>query len=107
MRAVVLPRHGAPDVLQVEERPEPRPGADEVRIKVEAAGLNFADLMARIGMYPDAPKVPSVLGYEVAGIVDSVGSDVDGVRPGARVAAGATSARGECYRSECGNQQRA
>ena len=88
MRAVVLPRHGTHDVLRVEERPDPQPGPGEVRIKVEAAGLNFADLMARIGMYPDAPKVPSVLGYEVAGTVDSVGPGVDAVSPGARVAAG-------------------
>ena len=88
MRAVVLPRHGSPDVLRVEDRPEPQPAPDEVRIRVEAAGLNFADVMARIGMYPDAPRVPSVLGYEVAGVVDSVGADAGSIRPGDRVTAG-------------------
>jgi NADPH:quinone reductase-like Zn-dependent oxidoreductase len=44
-----------------------------VRIRVKAAGINFADLMARVGLYPDAPKIPCVVGYEVAGVVDRVG----------------------------------
>jgi NADPH:quinone reductase-like Zn-dependent oxidoreductase len=87
MNALVLPRHGPPDVLRVEHRPDPEPGPGEVRLKVEAAGLNFADLMARIGMYPDAPKVPSVLGYEVAGRIDAVGRGVDTLHAGDRVAA--------------------
>ena len=73
MRAVVLTRHGPPDVLQVEERPDPPVGPGEVRVAVKAAGINFADTLARIGLYPDAPKVPSVVGYEVAGEIESVG----------------------------------
>jgi NADPH:quinone reductase-like Zn-dependent oxidoreductase len=58
-----------------------------VRIHVRAAGINFADLLARVGLYPDAPKVPCVIGYEVAGVVDQVGPGVTGFREGDRVLA--------------------
>ena len=81
----MLTGHGGPEVLQVEERPDPPVGPGEVRIAVKAAGINFADTMARVGLYPDAPKPPCVLGYEVAGEVESVGEGVDrvsGRRPG-------------------------
>jgi NADPH:quinone reductase-like Zn-dependent oxidoreductase len=88
MKAVVLTRTGGPDVLEVQELPDPpvRPG--EVRIAVRAAGLNFADTMARVGFYPDAPKPPCVLGYEVAGEVETVGEGVTGLSVGQRVMAG-------------------
>ena len=88
MRAVVITKHGDPDVLEVEERPDPQVAAGEVRIAVRAAGINFADLLARTGMYPDAPKVPSIVGYEVAGEVDTVGEGVASVVVGDRVMAG-------------------
>src|SRR5918995_5336772 len=88
MRAVVITRHGPPEVLEVEERPDPPVGPGEVRIAVRAAGINFADTMARAGVYPDAPKTPSVVGYEVAGEVESLGSGVEGVAVGDRVIAG-------------------
>jgi NADPH:quinone reductase-like Zn-dependent oxidoreductase len=89
MRAVVLTRHGPPEVLQVQERPAPpRPPAGRVLVDVRAAGVNFAETMARVGLYPDAPKPPCVLGYEVAGDVAAVGADVDGVAEGDRVMAG-------------------
>jgi NADPH:quinone reductase-like Zn-dependent oxidoreductase len=88
MRAVVVTETGPPDVLQVQERPDPPVGAGEARIAVKAAGINFADTMARIGMYPDAPKLPCVLGYEVAGDVESVGEGVEGLAAGDRVIAG-------------------
>src|SRR5438477_2067175 len=78
MRAVVITRHGPPEVLVVQDRPDPVPGAGEVLIDVQAAGINFADLMARLGLYPDAPKPPCVIGYEVAGTVVQLGSGVDG-----------------------------
>src|ERR1700754_2553740 len=78
MRAVVLTGHGGPEVLQVQEHPAPPVGPGEVRIAVEAAGINFADTMARVGLYPEAPKAPCVLGYEVAGEVESTGSGVEG-----------------------------
>ena len=63
-------------------------GAGKVRIDVAAAGINFADVMARMGLYPDAPKPPCVVGYEVAGTVMEVGQGVDGLAPGQRVLAG-------------------
>lgn len=87
MRAVVLTQAGPPEVMRVQERPDPQVGPGEVRIAVKAAGINFADTMARIGMYPDAPKLPCVLGYEVAGDVESVGEGVEGLTAGDRVLA--------------------
>jgi len=84
----VLTEVGPPEVLKVQERPDPPEGPGEVRVAVRAAGINFADTMARIGMYPDAPKLPCVLGYEVAGDVESVGNGVEGLAVGDRVIAG-------------------
>jgi NADPH:quinone reductase-like Zn-dependent oxidoreductase len=88
MRAVEIAKHGGPEVLRVIERPDPplRPG--QVRIDVAAAGINFADVMARMGIYPDAPKPPCVVGYEVAGTVLEAGEGVEGITPGDRVLAG-------------------
>src|SRR3954462_2379681 len=94
MRAVVLTEVGPPEVLKVQERPDPPVGSGEVRIVVRAAGINFADTMARIGMYPDAPKTPCVLGYEVAGDVESVGEGAGGFEVGDRVI-GATRFNGQ------------
>jgi NADPH:quinone reductase-like Zn-dependent oxidoreductase len=89
MRAVVITKHGPPEVLAVQERPDPpAPGACQVSIDVRAAGINFADTLARIGLYQDAPKPPCVVGYEVAGTVSTVGADVEGVAAGDRVVAG-------------------
>jgi NADPH:quinone reductase-like Zn-dependent oxidoreductase len=88
MRAVVITKHGGPEVLQVQERPDPPVGPGEVRVAVKAAGINFADTLARTGLYRDSPKVPCVVGYEVAGEVESVGDGVESVRPGDRVLAG-------------------
>lgn len=88
MKAVVLTGTGGYDVLQVQERPDPAVGPGEVRIAVKAAGINFADTMARVGLYPDAPKPPCVLGYEVAGEVESLGGGVTDHKIGDRVIAG-------------------
>ena len=88
MRSVVLTKHGLPDVLQVQVRPDPVPGAGELLVDVKAAGINFADIMARVGLYPDAPKPPTVVGYEVAGTVSALGEGVDGFAVGDRVMAG-------------------
>ncbi len=88
MKAVVLTGTGGYDVLSVEERPDPPVGPGEVRIAVKAAGVNFADTMARVGLYPDAPKPPCVLGYEVAGEVESLGEGVSNHAVGDRVVAG-------------------
>lgn len=88
MRAVVLTRRGPPEVMRVEEWPAPSPGPGEVRISVEAAGVTFSDLLARVGMYPDSPRPPCILGYEVAGTIETLGPGVEGLSPGDRVAAG-------------------
>jgi NADPH:quinone reductase-like Zn-dependent oxidoreductase len=89
MRALVLTKHGPPnEALAVQERPDPPVGPGQIRIRVRAAGLNFADVLARVGLYPDAPKPPTVMGYEAAGEVESAGADADGFEPGQRVVAG-------------------
>jgi NADPH:quinone reductase-like Zn-dependent oxidoreductase len=88
VRAVVITSHGDTSVLRVEERPDPQPADGQVVVDVRAAGLNFADVMARMGLYPDAPKPPVVVGYEVAGEVSAVGPGVDGIAVGDRVMAG-------------------
>jgi synaptic vesicle membrane protein VAT-1 len=87
MRAVWITKFGGPEVLEVRDKPDPSPGAGEVRIRVHAAGLNFAEVMARQGLYPDAPKPPCVVGYEVAGVVDAVGPQADELAVGQRVLA--------------------
>ena len=79
-------------MLQVQERPDPALGPGEVRIDVAAAGINFADVMARLGFYPDAPKTPCVVGYEVAGTILELGEGASNparpLSPGQRVVAG-------------------
>ncbi|MBK8295258.1 MAG: zinc-binding dehydrogenase [Solirubrobacterales bacterium] len=82
MRAVVMRAPGPPENLVVEDRPDPDVGPGEIRIAVKAAGINFAELLARTGVYPDAPKPPCVLGYEVAGEVESLGEGVEGFSAG-------------------------
>jgi synaptic vesicle membrane protein VAT-1 len=77
MRQIWITKAGAPEVLQVREAPDPEPKAGEVRIRVEASGINFADIMGRMGMYPDLPPIPIVPGYEVGGRVDAVGAGLD------------------------------
>jgi NADPH:quinone reductase-like Zn-dependent oxidoreductase len=77
MRAIVTTRNGDVEVLKVEARPDPVPGKDEVLIRVKAAGLNFADILARQGLYPDGPPKPCVMGYEVSGIVEAAGAESD------------------------------
>lgn len=72
-RQVWTTRRGGPEVLQVREAPLPEPGPGQVRVRVAAAGVNFADVMMRRGLYPDAPALPAVAGYEVAGTVDALG----------------------------------
>ena len=88
MRAVVITKHGPPEVLQVQERPRPSLVPGSVRVSVRAAGVNFADTLARVGLYRPAPKPPAVVGYEVAGEVTEVAGDVTTVQVGDRVMAG-------------------
>lgn len=84
---MVIPRHGDADVFEARQAPDPTPGPGEIRIRVRAAGINFSDILARIGLYPDAPKPPVVVGYEVAGIVDALGAGVVQPHEGERVVA--------------------
>ncbi len=70
MRAVVISKHGPPEVLRLVDRPDPVPAEGQVLVDVRAAGVNFADLMMRAGLYPGAPRPPFVPGYEVAGVVE-------------------------------------
>jgi NADPH:quinone reductase-like Zn-dependent oxidoreductase len=73
MKHLVYTKTGGYDVLAVQEVADPVPAKDELLIRVKAAGLNFADILARKGQYPDGPKTPCVMGYEVSGIVENVG----------------------------------
>jgi NADPH:quinone reductase-like Zn-dependent oxidoreductase len=77
MRQVVTTRNGGVEVLEVQTAPDPKPAPGEVVINVRAAGLNFADILARQGLYPDGPKKPCVMGYEVAGVVEEIGDGVN------------------------------
>lgn len=77
MRQVVTTANGGVEVLKVQEAPDPTPAKGEVVVQVKAAGLNFADILARQGLYPDGPKKPCVMGYEVAGVIEAVGEGVD------------------------------
>ena len=76
MRQIWITKIGPPEVLEVKEAPDPEPKAGEVRIRVEASGVNFADIMGRLGLYPDLPPIPVVPGYEVSGHIDAVGAGV-------------------------------
>ena len=73
MKQAWITKTGAPEVIELRDAPDPTPGRGEVRIRVHASGVNFADIMARLGLYPDAPPLPTVVGYEVSGVVDAVG----------------------------------
>lgn len=87
MRALFNVKAGSPEVLSVKELPDSPPQPGEVRIAVKRAGLNFADIAARMGLYPDAPPFPMVMGYEVSGHVDAVGTGIDDVALGESVLA--------------------
>jgi NADPH:quinone reductase-like Zn-dependent oxidoreductase len=77
MKQIFIPKAGAPEVLELRESADPQPAPGQLRIRVEATGVNFADIMGRLGIYPDLPKMPVVPGYEVAGTVDAAGEGAD------------------------------
>lgn len=88
MQAIVLTRYGSPqEAFEFREQPTPEPAAGQVRIAVDAFGLNYADVSARQGTYADAPPIPCVIGYEVVGRIDAAGPGVAGLSTGQRVAA--------------------
>lgn len=85
MQQIWIRKHGGPDVLEVRRGDDPAPAPGQVRVRARAVGLNFADISARQGLYPDAPKPPCVVGYEGAGVVDALGAGVTRWSPGDRV----------------------
>jgi synaptic vesicle membrane protein VAT-1 len=87
MKAAVITKFGAPKVLKIQEWPEPSPKKGEVKIRVKAIGLNFADVMARLGLYPSIPTPPFVPGIEVSGVITKTGEGVRKWRRGDRVIA--------------------
>jgi NADPH:quinone reductase-like Zn-dependent oxidoreductase len=93
MRALVIRRSGPPEVFESRQVPDPQAKAGEALIRVKAIGVNFADLMARMGLYPGTPKPPFVPGLEIAGVVEKVmdapgkRGDGDGLKPGDAVMA--------------------
>lgn len=84
--AVVLTEHGGPEALDVRAWEVPAPGPDDVRVRVEAAGISFADLLVCQGLHPERKRTPHVPGWDVVGIVESVGSQIQDVSVGDRVA---------------------
>lgn len=92
MRAMVAGRYGPPKVLELKEMPDPQPKAGEALIRVKVIGVNFADLLQRMGVYPGTPKPPMIPGIEVAGVVEKVieaprGGEGEELRPGDAVTA--------------------
>ena len=73
MKQIFITGHGGPEKLKIQVAPDPTPGEGALRIRVKASGINFADILARQGLYPDSPKIPCVVGYEVSGTVDAAG----------------------------------
>src|SRR5260370_38994662 len=87
MREIWITKAGAPEVLVVRDASDLPRRLGEISIRVAASGVNFADIMGRMGLYPDLPPIPVVPGYEVAGRVDAVGDGVDVVWIGREVIA--------------------
>ena len=85
MKSVILTKYGPPEVLKVKEFDTPEPSSNEVRIKVHYAGINFAEIMARMKLYPGGPKPGSTLGGEVSGIIEAMGQDVKDLKIGQKV----------------------
>ncbi|MCA9970888.1 MAG: zinc-binding dehydrogenase [Anaerolineales bacterium] len=85
MKQVWIPKAGPPAVLRLQDAPDPIPRTGEVRIRVEAVGVNFADVVGRMGVYRDAPPLPYVPGYEVAGRIDMITQGVADLLEGDKV----------------------
>lgn len=84
-KVVRVHEHGGPDVLRIEELDVGRPGPGEVRVRIEAIGLNRSEAIFRAGLYPVKPKLPTLIGYEAAGILEALGEGVQGFAMGDRV----------------------
>ncbi len=99
MRAAFVTKFGPPEVLQVREFPARDPAEGEVRIRTKAIGLNFADVMGRLGVYPGIPDPPFIPGIELSGVIDAVGQSVTSVKEGDRVFG--FSPQGACAEQVC------
>src|SRR5580692_5718512 len=86
-RALMLTKKGGPEALQIVELPVEPPGPGQLRVRIHAAGVGSTDLIVLAGKYRYAPKIPMVPGYEAAGVVEAIGTDVTGFEVGQRVAA--------------------
>jgi NADPH:quinone reductase-like Zn-dependent oxidoreductase len=84
-KVVRVHEHGGPNVLRVEEFEVGRPGPNEVRLRIEAIGLNRSEAAFRAGLYPVKPKLPTLIGYEAAGVIEALGDGVQGFAAGDRV----------------------
>jgi NADPH2:quinone reductase len=89
VKAIVLERHGGPDVLRVRDVPDPAPGPGQVRVRVDAIGVNYAEVLSRKGLYGWAPRMPYTPGMEATGTIDALGAGVAGRAVGERVIVGA------------------
>lgn len=87
MKAIEIKEFGAPEMLVPCARPIPKPGPEEVLIRVEAAGVNRPDVLQRMGLYPPPPGASDLPGLEAAGIVEAIGEDVSTLKPGDEVCA--------------------
>jgi NADPH:quinone reductase len=87
MRFIEASKFGGPEVLTVMEAPTPTPTEGALLVEIKAAGVNYADIMARSGFYPQVPKAPFPVGFEIAGVVKGVGKGVQGFKEGDSIAA--------------------
>ena len=85
MKEVVITKYGPPEVLQVRELETPTPKNKQILVRNHFTGVNFSEIMARMRLYPGAPKPPATLGSEACGIVESIGKDVTLFKPGDKV----------------------
>ena len=90
MKAVIVTKHGDPDKMEIQDVSMPIPGPNEICIQVSKAGINFADILSRMGLYPGAPKPPFTPGMEVSGTIHELGPDVEGFEVGDRVVGSGT-----------------
>jgi NADPH:quinone reductase-like Zn-dependent oxidoreductase len=84
-KIVRIHEQGPPEVLRIEDLEVGAPAAGEVRVRIEAIGLNRSEAAFRAGLYPVRPRLPSPMGYEACGVIEAVGADVKGLEPGQRV----------------------
>ncbi|HLO89364.1 MAG TPA: medium chain dehydrogenase/reductase family protein [Nostocaceae cyanobacterium] len=87
VKQVIISKYGGPEVLKIQEVALPQPGPGQIRIRIRATGVAFADVLMREGLYPQAPRLPFVPGFDVAGEVDAIAQGVSGLTVGQRVLA--------------------